>query len=281
MGKVRKVVMGDEKVEKEQKKKAEVRRESKKFKKAKVEGVGLHGGERTSIVEGVELNADIKDILEGTPSKSKGGKGKKAGGPKPRSKKYQEMAKLVDIKKVYTLDEAIDLVKKTSYTKFDGSVEIHLNLNPNTLGDKKDFRGSVTLPHGTGKQIRVVVADDAVLKEIEAGKINFDILVSHPSMMPKLAKFARVLGPKGLMPNPKTGTVTEDVEKRVKELSHGQVNFKTEPENPIIHLLVGKVSFEKNQLTENINAIIGAVGKNKILKTTITATMGPGIRVTL
>jgi large subunit ribosomal protein L1 len=120
-----------------------------------------------------------------------------------------------------------------------------------------------------------------VLKEIEAGKINFDILVSHPSMMPKLAKFARVLGPKGLMPNPKTGTVTEDVEKRVKELSHGQVNFKTEPENPIIHLLVGKVSFEKNQLTENINAIIGAVGKNKILKTTITATMGPGIRVTL
>jgi large subunit ribosomal protein L1 len=280
MGKVRKVVMGDEKVEKEQKKKAEVRRESKKFKKAKVEGVGLHGGERTSVVEGVELKSDIKDILEGAGSKGKGNKVKKAGGPKPRSKKYQEMAKLVDVKTVYSLTDAIALVKKTSYTKFDGSVEIHLNLNPNNLGDKKDFRGSVTLPHGTGKQIRVVVADDAVLKEIEAGKINFDILVSHPSMMPKLAKFARVLGPKGLMPNPKTGTVTEDVEKRVKELSHGQVNFKTEPENPIIHLLVGKVSFEKNQLEENINAIVAAVGKNKILKATITATMGPGIRVT-
>jgi len=284
MGKVRKVVMGDVEQEKKQRKKADVRREAKKLKK--VEGVGLHGGERTAVVEGTELKADVKEILEevekgGKPSsaKAKAGKGKKRVGPKPRSKKYQEAAKLVDKTKVYPLAEAIDLVKKTSYTKFDGTVELHLNLNPNTLGDKKDFRGSVSLPHGTGKQVRVVVADDAILKEIEAGKINFDILVSHPSMMPKLAKVARILGPKGLMPNPKTGTVTEDVEKRVKELSHGQVNFKTEPENPIIHLMVGKVSFDDKKLTENTNAILDAVGRNKIAKATMTTTMGPGLKI--
>jgi large subunit ribosomal protein L1 len=291
MGKVRKVVMGDVELEKKQRKKAEVRREAKKFKKEKIEKVGLKGGERTAVVEGTELKAEVREILEevekggkpsSTPSTSlrtKAGRGKKRIGPKPRSKKYQEMAKLVDKTKVYPLAVAIDLVKKTSYTKFDGTVELHLNLNSNNLGEKKDFKGSVSLPHGTGKQVRVVAADDAILKDIEAGKINFDILVSHPSLMPKLAKVARILGPKGLMPNPKTGTVTEDVEKRVKELSHGQVNFKTEPENPIIHLIVGKVSFDDKKLMENVNAILDAVGRNKILKATLTATMGPGVRV--
>jgi len=97
--------------------------------------------------------------------------------------------------------------------------------------------------------------------------------------MPKLAKVARILGPKGLMPNPKTGTVTEDVEKRIKELSHGQVNFKTEPENPIVHLIVGKVSFGSDMLLANVNAILDVIGRNKILKATVAATMGPGITV--
>jgi len=288
MGKVRKVIMGDVELEKKQQKKAEIRRETKKFKKEKVEGVGLHGGERTAVVEGTELKAEVREILAdvesgGKSSKSKASK-KKPVGPKPRSKKYQEAAKLIDKTKSYPLAEAIKLVKKTSYTKFDGTVELHLNLNPSVLGEKKekkDFRGSVSLPHGTGKQVRVVAADDAVLKEIEAGKINFDILVSHPSMMPKLAKVARVLGPKGLMPNPKTGTVTEDVEKRIKELSHGQVNFKTEPENPIVHLIAGKVSFEDEKLLANINTVFDTIGRNKILKATIAATMGPGIQIAI
>jgi len=285
MGKVRKVVMGDESFEKEQRKKAEVRREAKKLKK--IEGVGLHGGERTAVVEGTELKADVKELLEKVEAgiekpKSEKKVIKKHIGPKARSQKYTESAKLVDKTKVYALDEAIALVKKTSYTTFDGSVELHMNLNPNTLGEKKekkDFRGSVSLPHGTGKQVRVVAADEAILKDIEAGIINFDILVSHPSLMPKLAKVARILGPKGLMPNPKTGTVTEDVEKRIKELSRGQINFKTEPENPIIHLMVGKVSFNDVKLLANINAVLDAVGRNKILKVTLSATMGPGIRI--
>jgi len=290
MGKVRKVILGDEKQEKEQKRKAEARREGKKAKKAKVEGVGLHGGERTAVVEGTELKAEVKELLEKvekgvaageklSEAKSRSAGKKKVSGLKVRGKKYQEAAKLVDKTKLYPLTEAVSLVKKTSVTKFDGTVELHINLNPATLGEKTDYRGSVTLPHGTGKQVRVLVADEAIIAEITAGKINFDILVAHPTMMTKLAKVARILGPKGLMPNPKTGTVTTDVEKRVKELSTGQVNFKTEPDNPLIHMPIGKVSFEEAKLKENIEAVIVAIGRGKIAKITISSTMGPGIKV--
>jgi len=280
MGKVRKVQLGDEKAEKMQAKKAEARREAKKLKKGKGEA-----GERTVMVEGTELKGDVKELIDrvekGESVKETSDKKKKANGPKVHSKKYQEMTKLVNKAKFYTLKDAIALVKKTSMTSFDGTVEMHINLNPDNLGGKTDMRGSVTLPHGTGKKINVVIADEAIIKEIEAGNINFDVLVAHPSMMAKLAKVARVLGPKGLMPNPKTGTVTDNPEKRVKELSQGQVNFKTEPDNPIIHMSVGKVSFEDQKLIENIQAVVLAVGKGKIAKATITATMGPGIKIVL
>lgn len=282
MGKVRKVSIGDEELEKKQKRRAEARREGKKAKKAKVEGVGLKGGERTAVVEGTELKAEVKELLEKVEKGVAAGKStkkQKQTGPKVRGKKYQEAVKLIDKTKTYPLIDAVKLVKQTSVTKFDSTVELHINLNPATLGEKLEFRGSVTLPHGTGKQVRVLVADDAIIAEITAGKIKFDILVAHPTMMPKLAKVARILGPKGLMPNPKTGTVTTDVEKRVKELSHGQVNFKTEPDNPLIHMAIGKVSFEDKQLKDNIEAVITAIGRGKIAKITLSSTMGPGIKV--
>jgi large subunit ribosomal protein L1 len=286
MGKIRAVTLGDVSEEKEQKRRAEARRQTKDSKKQKVEGVGMKGGERTAVVEGTDIKPEFKHLIDEVEGASEGKPEKKKKEVKVhvRSKRYVEIAKLVDRTKLYPITEAVKLVKKTSMTKFDGSVEIHINLNQSTLsdkGDKKDFRGSVALPHGTGKQVKVVVADDAVIADITAGKFNFDILVAHPSMMPKLAKVARVLGPKGLMPNPKTGTVTEDVEKRVKELSSGQVNFKTEPENPIIHMPVGKVSFEEKHLTENIAAIIASIGKGKISRITIAATMGPGVKILL
>jgi len=286
MGKIRAVTLGDESQEKEQKRRAEARRQTKGSKKQKVEGVGMKGGERTAVVEGTDIKPEYKHLIEEVEGKAEGKPVKKKKEVKVhvRSKRYVEIVKLVDRAKLYPLAEAVKLVKKTSLSRFDGTVELHINLNIASLsdkGDKKDFRGSVALPHGTGKQVKVVVADDAVIADITAGKFNFDILVAHPSMMPKLAKVARILGPKGLMPNPKTGTVTEDVEKRVKELSSGQVNFKTEPENPIIHMPVGKVSFEDKQLAENITAIIASVGRGKISKITIAATMGPGVKVTL
>ncbi|OGG24648.1 hypothetical protein A3A79_01475 [Candidatus Gottesmanbacteria bacterium RIFCSPLOWO2_01_FULL_43_11b] len=196
-----------------------------------------------------------------------------------RSKRYQDAAKLVDKNKLYSINEAVDLVKKTSLTKFDGTVELHINLNPASLGEKKEYRTNVTLPHGTGKEVRVAIADDKILSEIEAGKINFDILVAHPSLMPKLAKVARILGPKGLMPNPKTGTVSPDPERRAKELAKGEMNIKTEPGNPIIHMPIGKVSFESSQLKENIDAVINTIGTSKLAKLTLSATMGPGVKV--
>jgi len=284
MGKIRAVAMGDEKAENEQKRKAEARRQTKQSKKVKVEGTGMKGGERVSVVEGTDINPEYQKLINEVESgetveASKAKKAKKAKKIRVRSKAYVAKASLVDKTKFYAPAEAVSLVKQTSVSKFDGTVELHLNLNTAMLGDKKDFRGSVNLPHGTGKQVRVVIADDNVIADVAAGKINFDILVAHPSMMPKLAKVARVLGPKGLMPNPKTGTVSPDPEKRVKELSTGMVNFKTEPDQPILHLIVGKVSFDEKKLLDNVKAILDAVGRNKITKATLSATMGPGVKV--
>ncbi len=285
MGKIRVATLGDEQIEKEQKRKAEARRQTKDAKKAKVEGVGLHGGQRVAVVEGTQINPEFKKLVEevesGESVQEAGKKQKKAKKAKVRSKRYVEASSLVDKTKLYTLSEAVSLVKKTSMTKFDGTVELHINLNPQSLGEKKDMRGSVSLPHGTGKEVKVVIADDAVLSDIEKGNIAFDILVAHPSMMPKLARVARILGPKGLMPNPKNGTVSPDPEKRAKELSQGQVNFKTEQNQPIIHMSVGKVSFEDKKLTDNVEAVLKAVGVGKIARATLTATMGPGVKLNL
>lgn len=287
MGKIRVAALGDES-EKEQKRRAQARRQTKKSKKEKVEKVGLKGGERVAVVEGTDIKPEFKKLVEeveqgesSVVSRQLSAKKKKQKKARERSRRYKEIAGLVDKTKLYPLAEAVALVKKTSLTRFDGTVELHVNLNPQSLGDQKgDYRGTVSLPHGTGKKIRVVIADDAVLSAIEAGKMDFDVLVAHPSMMPKLAKMARVLGPKGLMPNPKNGTVTENPEKRAKELSQGQINFKAEPGNPIVHLPVGKVSFEDTKLIENIEAILTAIGRGKILRATLAATMGPGVKIT-
>ncbi len=298
MGKIRVATLGDDQQEKEQKRRAEARRQTKgsksrsnRDKKTKVEGVGLHGGERTVLVEGTEIKAEYKKLVEEVEQKEQGLESeqgqkskKKRQKVKIRSKRYQEALKLVDRKKFYPLAEAIELAKQTSLTRFDGTVEVHLALNPETYqtkGEKKDFRGTVAFPHGTGKTVRVAIADEKVIAEVEAGKINFDVLVAHPSLMPKLAKLARILGPKGLMPNPKSGTVGENPEKLAQNLSRGQINFKTEPDNPLIHLAVGKVSFESKKLAENIQALLEAIGKNKIVKATLTTTMGPGIKIVI
>lgn len=273
MGKIRAVTLGDEKEEKKAKAKAEARRQTKASKKGK-----------DNVVEGTELKPEYQKLVDEVESgetveetAKKAAKKKKAK-VKVRSKRYIEVMKLVDKEKLYPLTDAISLVKQTSLTKFDGTVELHVSLNPLTLGDKKDYRTAVSLPHGTGKEVRVAIADDKVVAEIEAGKINFDILVAHPTMMAKLAKVARVLGPRGLMPNPKTGTVSPDPEKRAKELSSGQVNLKTEPGNPLIHMPIGKVSFEDKKIAENVKAVLKALG-TKVAKVTLSATMGPGIKV--
>ncbi len=167
------------------------------------------------------------------------------------------------------LTQAIDLVKKNSFSKFDGTVEVVLNVTD------KGLRGNVTLPHGTGKTIRVRIADDDLISN---PVINFDILVAHPSMMPKLAKIAKILGPKGLMPNPKTGTIGEDPEKIAANLAKS-ASWRTQPDFPIVHSIIGKVSFENKKLEENFEALIKSVGKEKIKSVFLKPTMGPSIKV--
>ena len=303
MGKIRVATLGNEEQEKKLKAKAEARREAKKAeKKSQVKGIGLKGGQRVNLVEGLDEEAMKK--LETLEQKSfteendtEGKKEKKSKAKKEarkRSKRYQEALSMIDRTKNYSITDALELLKKTSLTRFDGTVEMHIALNPKTLkekskekkekgvkekSEKASLRGTVTFPHSTGKTVRVAIANDAVLAQIEKGIIEFDVLVTNPLMMPKLAKFARTLGPKGLMPNPKNGTIGENPEELAKKLSSGQTNFKTEPDNPLIHMAIGKVSFETSKLQDNIQALVTAVNKNKIERITLSATMGPGIKV--
>ena len=222
-----------------------------------------------------------------------------------RSKKYVEKAALVDRTKVYTKEEAVKLVKETSTTKFDSSVELVLRLNLDTKKADQQLRGATVLPNGTGKTKRVLVlAKGNLAKEAkEAGAdyvgdmdmidkisnenwFDFDIMVATPDMMPALGKIGKVLGPKGLMPNPKTGTVTMDVAKTVNEIKKGRVEYRTDSFGNVA-VIIGKTSFTEKQLLENLNAFVALIIKLKpttvkgdyIKNISISSTMGPGIKV--
>ncbi len=221
-----------------------------------------------------------------------------------RGKKYQEALKLIDRTKKYDIQEAIELMKKTSYAKFDATVEIAFRLNIDPRKADQNLRGAISLPHGTGRTVRVlVIAKDAKAKEalaagadyagdteylekIKAGWFEFDTLIATPDMMGELGKLGRVLGPKGLMPNPKTGTVTMEVEKTVKEFKAGKVEYRTDKAGNIL-VPVGKVSFGTQQLHENMQAVYRQLLRVKpttikgvyMENVAITATMAPGIKV--
>jgi large subunit ribosomal protein L1 len=221
-----------------------------------------------------------------------------------QGKKFQAAAKLVEKDKVYTLVEAIDLAQKTNPTKFDASVELHINLNVDPRHADQNIRDNLVLPAGTGKNVRVAVFADVddeaaakkagadiagveeIIKSLDKGTIAFDVLIATPSQMPKLGKYARVLGPRGLMPNPKSGTVTTDVAKAVAEAKAGRVEYRVDSTG-IIHLGVGKVSFTKAQLLENTQAVAASIKANKpnsvkgtyVKAIHLTTTMGPSITV--
>lgn len=282
MGKIRVKTLGDEMQEKEQQKEAQKRREAKLAKKEHTKGVGLKGGQKIAAIEGDEIKPEIEALLHQESGTEEPRKKTKKARAKVRSQRYQTLVTKVDKDKLYALKEAIELTQQLATTKFDASVDLHININPATLDkDKKSMSGVITLPHGTGKKRRIAIASEELIEAVQQGKIEFDVLVAHPSLMPKLAKVAKILGPKGLMPNPKNGTVTPDPEKRVKELEGGELTWKTEPDHPIVHQTVGKVSFKTDQLEENINALIAAVGVSKIAKITLTSSMGPGIEIEL
>lgn len=213
-------------------------------------------------------------------------------------KKFRDAAKLVEKDKVYSLNEALELAQKTSPSKFDATVELHVNLNVDPRHADQNIRDNLVLPAGTGKTIRVAVFDDAsvadadiagveeVTKLLEKGDLSFDVLIATPAQMPKLGKYARILGPRGLMPNPKSGTVTPDVAKAVKEAKAGRVEYRVDSTG-IVHLGIGKVSFGQKKLLENAQAVVTSIKGNKpasikgayIKSAHLSTTMGPSIIV--
>ncbi len=222
-----------------------------------------------------------------------------------RGKKYIEAAKLVEKTKAYDPEEAVDLVKKTAIAKFDETVEVHIRTNLDGRHADQQIRGAVVLPHGTGKTVRVLVfakgtkideaqaagadyvgGDELIPRIQNDGWLDFDVVVATPDMMGVVGRLGRVLGPKGLMPNPKAGTVTMDVATAIQEIKAGKIEYRLDRNN-IIHVPIGKTSFTAEQLNDNLNTLMTtivrvkpATAKGQYLKSvTIASTMGPGIRV--
>lgn len=209
-----------------------------------------------------------------------------------KSKKFREKAKLVDFTKKYPLGEAVQLAQTTSYAGFDATVELHVRIKGKTAasgpqgrqarGEESQVRGTIELPHGTGKKLSVEILNEEKVKRIaDSGKADSDIYLATPALMPKVAQIAKILGPKGKMPNPKSGTVVEDAQGAKKKLESGSViEYRSDPTG-IVHLGIGKVSWPVESLVENAKAIIAVLPKNKIFSIAVSATMGPGIKVAL
>ncbi len=221
-------------------------------------------------------------------------------------KKYKELAVKIDASKTYSLAEAVKLASETSPVKFDASVEVHVVLGVDPRQADQNIRTTVSLPHGTGKTVRVaafvpsdeveaakkagadIVGEDDLVKQLDKEQIDFDVLVATPQLMPKLGKYARLLGPRGLMPNPKSGTVATNVAKAVKEAKGGKVEYRVDKQS-IVHLAIGKVSFGADKLAENAQVFSDSLNSVKpsslkssyIVSTHVASTMGPGIKVEL
>ena len=222
-----------------------------------------------------------------------------------KGKRYVESAKLVDRTNLYDVEEAVSIIKKTANAKFDETIEAHIKLGVDGRHADQQVRGAVVLPHGTGKKVRVLVfakgdkveeaqaagadfvgGQELVPKIQNEGWLDFDVVVATPDMMGVVGRLGRVLGPKGLMPNPKAGTVTMDVTKAVNDINAGKIEYRLDKTN-IIHVPVGKASFTEEQLADNFHTLMGAIVKAKpaaakgqyLRSVTITSTMGPGIKL--
>lgn len=225
----------------------------------------------------------------------------------PASKRFKEAQNKINPKEVYSLADAMELAKTTSTVKFDAGVEVHVKLGINPKKSDQQIRSSVSLPNGTGRTVRVaVISDDSeqlktakaagadvvgeadLIEEIKKGKVDFDVLVTTPSTMRILASVAKILGPKGLMPNPKDGTVTQNIAEAVANLKKGKVGFKND-DSGNLHVMIGKVSFDKEKLIQNFSALMDSIIKSKpsgvkgnfVKGISLSTTMGPGIKIDL
>ena len=259
-----------------------------------------------------EVNAEAERLARKAERKAAELAGQKPKGAAPitrpklerRGKKYQEAAKLVEKNKIYSLKDAIELAIKANPAKFDATLEVHARLGVDPRQADQNIRTTLMLPNGSGKTVRVAVfapldvckvakeagadiaEDEEFLKRLEKGTIDFDVLIATPQYMPKLGKFARLLGPKGLMPNPKAGTVTMDVEKAVKEAKAGKIEYRVDKQS-IVHIGIGKVSFGTDKLLANAEAFFDSLKSQKpaslkgsyVKSVFITTTMGPSIQI--
>ena len=220
------------------------------------------------------------------------------------SNRYDNNFKTIDRNLEYSLDDAVKIIKETSPAKFDETIDISINLGVDPRHADQIVRGTVSMPNGTGKEVSILVlakgdlveeaieagadfaGSDEFLEKIKSGWTDVDVIISTPDMMPELGKLGRILGPRGLMPNPKTGTVTNNIKKAVNEIKSGKIEFKVE-KNGIEHVGVAKMSFEKEKIIQNISAFIDAIKKAKpsgvkgiyMKKVTLSSTMGPGIKL--
>ena len=220
------------------------------------------------------------------------------------SNRYTNNFKTIDRDSIYSLNDAVSLIKRTSPAKFDETIDICINLGVDPRHADQIVRGTVSMPNGTGKDVSILVlakgdsvdkakeagadfaGSDEFLEKIKSGWTDVDVIIATPEMMPELGKHGRVLGPRGLMPNPKTGTVTNDVEKAVKEVKSGKIEFKVE-KNGIVHAGVAKMSFDEDKIAENISTFINAINKAKpsgvkgvyMKKVTLSSSMGPGVKI--
>lgn len=242
--------------------------EDKSKKTAKV--AGLKGGQRVK-----DMSATAVIVEEPILATEKPKEIKKVKAPKVRGKKYQNAKKMVEPGKIYSIAEAIKLAKNTSYTKFGGSLEVHLNVV------KKGLTGEAQLPYLKGKEKKVAIADADTIAKIKEGKIDFDLLLASPADMPKLIPLAKLLGPKGLMPNPKNGTIIPDPEKAKANFTKPSFQYKTEPDFPLIHTVIGKLAQPDEELVANLRALVKVIGVGNIQKAVVKGSMGPAIKVSL
>lgn len=241
---------------------------AKKQEEKKVKVAGLKGGQKMKVVE-ME-----PEVVKETGEAGVSAKRSKNAVPKVRGKKYQEVKANIDRSKNYGLEEAITLVKNSSYSKFDGTMEIHL------IVKKQGLSVNVTLPYLTGKSKKIEVADEATIEKLKTGKIDFDVLLSTAEMMPKLVPYAKILGPRGMMPNPKNGTLIK-TDADAKKFSQNSATIKTEKTAPLMHTTFGKVGQKDEELVKNLEAILDAINRKQVMRAFIKATMSPSVRIAI
>lgn len=240
-----------------------------------IEGIKQADVDTIRAIYNNETDAGAEKV-EAVTEEVKEEKPKKAAAPRKRGKKYRSMLKQVKKDELYSVEDAVAKIQTLSaHTKLK-TVELVINTRETGL------RGELKLPHSTGKEVKIAIFSDTVAKEVESGKVNFSILLATPADMPKLARLAKILGPKGLMPNPKSGTVTENPEKRAAELAAGgTLPYKTEAKFPIIHLALGKSSQDAKDLAENITEALRSIGTTKIKNAYLCATHTPSVKLQL